>query len=327
MLLEVKGLRKNYINRGNLFTKLSGDIHAVDDISFSLDKGQILSLVGESGSGKTTTGKLVLRLIEPTAGEVFFNGIPIFQLSKREMFARRRDMQIVFQDPYGSLNPRMTIGSLIGEAFRIHSNLSKKEIKIASIEILNLVGLSGSSLDKYPYEFSGGQRQRICIARVIALKPQFIVCDEAVSSLDISVRLQILDLLIGLQEIYGISYLFITHDLDVAKRISNHIAVMFKGKIVEKAETNRLFHFPLHPYTKRLLAAIPVPDPFAQRKRCRKIFDDLTFNQEKQNGCSFYRRCTERNSICKEQAPDLVEISNNHYVSCHKVRPQNSINC
>lgn len=323
MLLDVKGLKKDYINRGNLFAKLNGYIHAVDNVSFSLDRGKTLGLVGESGSGKTTTGKLVLRLIEPTRGEVFFNGIPIMRLSKREMFAKRRDMQIIFQDPYGSLNPKMTIGSLIGEAFKIHTNLSKKEIKNASIEILNLVGLSGSSLDKYPHEFSGGQRQRICIARVIALKPQFVVCDEAVSSLDISVRLQILELLMELQKTYSISYLFITHDLNVAKCISNYIAVMFKGKIVEKAETNNLFNSPLHPYTKRLFAAIPIPDPCIQKKRCNKIFDDLNFNHEIQKGCSFYGRCTERINICKEHTPELVEISDNHFVSCHKVRPQN----
>lgn len=319
MLLEVKGLKKVYPDRENVFSKPNGYIRAVDNVSFSLDKGKTLGLVGESGSGKTTTGKLILRLIEPTEGEVYFNGTPIMGLSKKEMFARRKDMQIIFQDPYGSLNPRMTIGSLIGEAFEIHKNLNKRELRNASSELLNMVGLSDRYLDHYPHEFSGGQRQRICVARAIALKPQLIVCDEAVSSLDVSIRAQIIDLLEELQERYEISYLFITHDLYTARHISNHVAVMFKGRIVEMAKAEDLFNNPLHPYSISLLAANPVPDPFLMRKRTCKIFDDLTDKSETRKGCCFYSRCAETTEICENKSPELAEIGNDHFVGCHKV--------
>ncbi|MGR3178598.1 MAG: ABC transporter ATP-binding protein [Candidatus Anammoxibacter sp.] len=323
MLLEVKNLKKIYPNKRNTFLKQTGYTHAVNGVSFSLDKGKTLGLVGESGSGKTTTGKLVLRLIEATEGEVYFNGIPIMGLSKKEMIAKRKDMQIIFQDPYGSMNPKMTIANIIGEPFEIHKNMSKKERRNASAELLNRVGLSDRYLDHYPHEFSGGQKQRICIARAIALKPQFIVCDEAVSSLDVSTRAQIIELLIELQTSFGISYLFITHDLNTAKHICDHIAVMFNGKIVEKAKAKNLFDNPSHPYSKSLLAAIPVPDPFIKRERNCTTFDNIADNPEDKKGCSFYNRCTEAINICNKEAPELIEVANDHFVSCHKAaKPQ-----
>ncbi|MGR3319924.1 MAG: ABC transporter ATP-binding protein [Candidatus Anammoxibacter sp.] len=319
MLLEVKNLKKIYPNKRNAILKQKGHTQAVNGVSFSLDKGKTLGLVGESGSGKTTTGKLVLRLVEPTGGEVYFNGISIMGLSKKEMVVKRKDMQIIFQDPYGSLNPKMTIANIIGEPFEIHKNMSKKERRNASAELLNRVGLSDRYLDHYPHEFSGGQKQRICIARAIALKPQFIVCDEAVSSLDVSTRAQIIELLKELQTCFGVSYLFITHDLNTAKHISDHIAVMFKGKIVEKAKAVNLFNNPLHPYSRDLIDAIPVPDPFTRKKRNCTLFDNITGNQKEQNGCSYSNRCTEAIHICNNEVPELTEIEDDHFVSCHKV--------
>ncbi|MGR3220642.1 MAG: ABC transporter ATP-binding protein [Candidatus Anammoxibacter sp.] len=323
MLLEVKNLKKIYPNKINTILRQTESTYAVNGVSFSLDKGKTLGLVGESGSGKTTTGKLVLRLIEATEGEVYFNGISIMSLSEKEMMAKRKDMQIIFQDPYGSMNPKMNIAGIIGEGFEIHENMSRKERRSASAELLNKVGMSGRYLDHYPHEFSGGQKQRICIARAIALKPQFIVCDEAVSSLDVSTRAQIIELLKELQTCFGISYLFITHDLNTAKHMCDHIAVMFNGMIVEKTKALELFSNPLHPYSRSLLAAIPVPDPFIKRDRNCTTFDNITDDPNGKNGCSFYNRCPEAVNICRNEAPQLIEVANDHFVSCHrKAKPQ-----
>ncbi len=318
MLLEVKGLTKLYPNQKNIFSKSHTYSHAVNKVSFTLNSGKTLSLVGESGSGKTTTGKMILRLVEPTAGKIVFNNISLLELSKKSMLKMRKDMQIIFQDPYGSLNPRMTICQLISEGFAIHTNLTKKERIKSSSELLEMVGLSHHYLNRYPHEFSGGQRQRISIARAISLKPKLIVCDESVSSLDVSVRAQILDLLNDLQRQFKISYLFITHDLNVAAHISDDIIVMFEGNIVERARANDFFKNPLHPYSKSLLAAIPSINTFERERDLDIILNDLQNKLEDQNGCRFYNRCPEAMDICLKITPLLIEINDNHFASCHK---------
>lgn len=318
MLLKVKNLKKHYPTSSYSSSKDENFIRSVDDVSFSLEKGKTLGLVGESGCGKTTTGKLILRLIEPTSGEIFFDDEPITKLTKTAMRAKRKDMQIVFQDPYGSLNPRMTISSIIGEAFEIHENLTAKDRREASAELLKRVGMSDSYLDHYPHEFSGGQRQRICIARAIALKPKFIVCDEAVSSLDVSIRTQIIELLEELQESYGIAYLFIAHDLSAVKRLSESVAIMFKGKIVESARTEELYNNTLHPYTISLFSAIPIPDPCAKRERKFTTYEEISDWADDKTGCSYKNRCDHTSERCMNETPKLKEIEPDHFVSCHK---------
>lgn len=320
MLLEVKNLTKTFPGHVSGLFSRSRDLHAVDDISFSLEEGKTLGLVGESGSGKTTTGRLILRLIEPTNGSITFRGVPITNLTKREMFAMRREMQIIFQDPHASLDPVMTVGSLISEPLAIHENGSKADQRHLAAELLGKVGLSADYLDHYPHEFSGGQRQRICIARAIALKPGFIVCDEAVSSLDVSLRSQIIDLLNELQGYYGISYLFITHDLTIAQQISDNIAVMYNGKIVEMAKTHDFYANPQHPYSISLLDAIPATDPAKRKISHINPLADIKGKilHDDPNGCSFRNRCRVSMDICGRKAPALTDTGDNHLVSCHR---------
>ena len=318
MLLEVKSLTKYYPNQKSLFSKSHSYSRAVNDVSFTLNSGNTLSLVGESGSGKTTTGKMILRLIEPTAGNIVFNNISLLELSKKSMLKMRKDMQIIFQDPYGSLNPRMTIYQLISEGISIHTKLTKKERIKSTSELLEMVGLSYHYLNRYPHEFSGGQRQRISIARAIALKPKLIICDESVSSLDVSIRAQILDLLNDLQSQFSISYLFITHDLNVAAHISDDIIVMFEGTVVEKATANDFFSKPLHPYSKSLLAAVPSIDTPERKRDIDTVLDYLTSRSNYQNGCNFYNRCPDALDICFKVNPTLLKINDNHFVCCHK---------
>lgn len=318
MLLEVKGLTKLYPNQKNFFSKSHIYSYAVNNVSFTLDSGKTLSLVGESGSGKTTTGKMVLRLVEPTAGKIVFNNISLLELSKKSMLKMRKDMQIIFQDPYGSLNPRMTICQLISEGFSIHTNFTKKKRTKISSELLEMVGLSHHYLNRYPHEFSGGQRQRISIARAIALRPKLIICDESVSSLDVSVRAQILDLLNNLQSQFKISYLFITHDLNVAAHISDDVIVMFEGKIVERAKANDFFKNPLHPYSKSLLAAIPSINTLEKERDIDIILNDRQNKIDYHNGCPFFNRCPDVLDICLKINPSLMEINDNHFASCHK---------
>jgi oligopeptide transport system ATP-binding protein len=315
-LLEVKHLKKHFPIRGGVFSKTIGYVYAVDDISFTLHRGETLGLVGESGCGKSTTGRTILRLIEPTGGEIAFEGQAITNIDKSAMRTLRREMQIIFQDPYASLNPRMTVGSIIREPLEIHkiAKGAEKEERVASL--LEKVGLRPEDMRKYPHEFSGGQRQRIGIARALALNPKLIVCDEPVSALDVSIQAQVINLLGDLQEEFGLSYLFIAHNLNVVEHISNRVAVMYLGKIVESASDTELYANPQHPYTEALLSAVPVPDPTMKKKRII-LQGDVPSPINPPSGCHFHTRCPYREKICEEVEPEFKDMGNGHWVACH----------
>ncbi len=320
-ILEVKSLRKYFpITKGFIFQRQVGAVQAVDDVSFFIRKGETLGLVGESGCGKTTTGRVILRLMEPTAGEAFFEGRNIFKLSKEELRKMRRNMQIIFQDPYSSLNPRMTVGDIIGEPLEIH-NLARGKEKVRRVqELLEVVGLSPYHANRYPHEFSGGQRQRIGIARALAVNPKLIICDEPVSALDVSIQAQVLNLLEELQKEFGLTYLFIAHDLSVVKHISDRIAVMYLGRIVEVAPTEELFSNPQHPYTEALLSAVPIPNPGMRRERII-LPGDVPSPINPPKGCRFHTRCLYAQDRCKVNDQELIDYrGNGHYVAC-EVQP------
>jgi len=317
-LLQVKNLVKQFPIRGGLMQRVVDRVHAVDGVSFDLAPGETLGVVGESGCGKSTTGRCVLRLIEPTSGEVIFNGRNVTTAGKEELRALARDMQIIFQDPYASLNPRMTVGAIIGEALTIHKLAPTREAYEARIvQLLEKVGLSADHMRRYPHEFSGGQRQRIGIARALAVAPKLVVCDEAVSALDVSIQAQVINLLEDLQEEFKLTYIFIAHDLSVVEHISDRVAVMYLGRIVEIAPAKSLYSDPRHPYTEALLSAVPIPDPKVKRQRIR-LQGDVPSPIRPPSGCHFHTRCPiAQKGLCDVQRPELKVVGEGHQVSCH----------
>jgi len=319
-LLEIHNLKKYFPVGAGLFSRHKGEVRAVDGVSLTVEEGETLGLVGESGCGKSTLGRTILRLIEPTAGEVHFQGKNVLSLSQRQLRDMRREMQIIFQDPYASLNPRMRVGEIIGEGLEIHDIAKGKKKRERVMELLNQVGLREEHYDRYPHEFSGGQRQRIGIARALAVNPRFIVADEPVSSLDVSIQAQIINLLQELQEKMHLTYFFISHDLRVVEHISHRVAIMYLGKIVEIANSETIYRDAKHPYTRALLSAVPIPDP--NRKKERIILEgDVPSPVNPPPGCSFHPRCAYREELCDKVEPKLEFGAGGHGVSCHVFGP------
>lgn len=318
VIVSIKDLKKHFPVKLGAFGERSGIVHAIDGISMDIHRGETLGLVGESGCGKSTTAFVIVQLYRATSGFVFFKGVDLTKLSERELRPMRTKIQIIFQDPYSTLNPRMTIGESIGEPIRAHKLMNNKEIKQHVFELLKDVGLKSSFANRYAHELSGGQQQRICIARALAINPEFVVCDEPVSALDVSVQAQIINLMQDLQEKYKLTYLFIAHNLAVVRHISDRIAVMYLGRIAEIAEKNELFDHTLHPYTKALLSAVPEADPKIERQRHRIILEgDVPDAISPPSGCRFHTRCPIAKEKCSQEIPDLEEKRPGHYVACH----------
>ncbi len=315
-LLEVTNLKKYFPIKGGLLSHTVGQVKAVDGVSFSIKRGTTMGLVGESGCGKSTVGRTILRLLDKTDGEVLFNGVDIFSLNRQELRKMRTKLQIIFQDPYSSLSPRLPISEIIGEAVREHNLVPANEFDDYITRIMKECGLQEYHKDRYPHEFSGGQRQRICIARALALNPEFILCDEPVSALDVSIQAQIINLLRDLQKQFGLTYLFISHDLSVVEHISDTVGVMYLGNLVEFSETEQIFNHPLHPYTVAPFSAIPVPDPNYKMKRI-VLQGSIPSPANPPSGCKFHTRCEKCMELCKHVAPDWTEVEPGHFCACH----------
>ncbi len=319
VLVKVRNLKKYFpIHKGALIQRHVGDIKAVDGVSFDIYKGETLGLVGETGSGKTTVGRTMIRLYEPTEGEVTLDGIDLFSLKSKDLSQIRRRIAIIFQDPYASLNPRMTVGSIIAEPLEIHKIARGREKEERVNELLSMVGLGPYCVNRFPFEFSGGQRQRIGIARALAINPDLIVCDEPISSLDVSIQAQVVNLLDKLQKQLGLTYLFIAHDLSMVRHISDRMAVMYLGKIMELADREEIYLRPVHPYTQALMSAVPVPDPDIAVERKHIILEgDMPSPANPPKGCNFSTRCQYAKDICHEQEPEYREVKDDHFVACH----------
>ena len=321
-LIKVEQLTKHFpIMRGFIFQKQVGAVQAVDNVSFAIKEGETLGLVGESGCGKSTTGRSIIQLLRPTSGKVYFRDVELTHAKGEELRQLRRSMQFIFQDPYASLNPRATVADIVGEPLEIYGIEPTKKSRDKHVqELLRVVGLNPYFINRYPHEFSGGQRQRIGIARALALQPEFIVCDEPISALDVSIQAQVVNLLEELQGHFGLTYLFIAHDLSMVRHISDRTAVMYLGKVVELADRDSLYNSPLHPYTQALLSAVPIPDPLLERKRQRIILKgDVPSPVNPPKGCRFHPRCPLAQSICSEVEPEWREVAPNHWVACHLV--------
>jgi oligopeptide transport system ATP-binding protein len=320
ILLDIQGLKMYFpVTQGIIIQRHIGDIKAVDGISFSIKRGETLGLVGESGCGKSTTGRAILQLYRPTAGRVFFDNEDLTALKGEALRRKRRQMQMIFQDPYASLNPRMTVGNIIGEPLEVHHiGANRAEQRERVQELLKVVGLNPYFVNRYPHEFSGGQRQRIGVARALAVNPEFIVCDEPISALDVSIQAQIINLLEDLQAEFNLTYLFIAHDLSVVRHISDRVAVMYLGKLAEMASRDELYSNPLHPYTQALLSAVPIPDPAIEEKRRRIILEgDVPSPANPPKGCNFCTRCPRVMDVCREVDPEFRDMGDGHWVACH----------
>ena len=320
-LLEIKGLKKYFIKTKGIIHKKVDYIKAVDDVSFFINKRETFGLVGESGCGKSTTGRTIIRLYKPTAGKILYDGVDIGQLCEKDLMPYKKKIQMIFQDPYSSLNARMTVADIIGEPMDIHNIASGKEREDRITELLNMVGLSKIHASRYPHEFSGGQRQRIGIARALSVNPEFIICDEPISALDVSIQAQVVNMLEDLQEQLGLTYLFIAHDLSMVRHISDRIGVMYLGNLVEVADRDELYDRPIHPYTKALLSSIPVPDPELSEKMQRIVLEgDVPSPINPPSGCRFRTRCQYQTEACKEAVPKLTDVGNKHFVACRLIQ-------